>query len=75
MLTFSQKFLSGTENLSDIGSLGHIKKGYKMTSLIKPDDSWDTTFQKKNIYVAFLGHFLCPSLDKGKMESVYSVHQ
>lgn len=34
----------------------------------------DITFQK-NIYVAFLGHLLCPSLDKGRMESVYLVCQ
>ena len=62
MLAFSQKFLSGTENLSDIGSLGHIKKGYKMTTLIKPDDSWDTTFQKKYL----CGIFRALSLPKSR---------
>lgn len=41
-----------------------------MTSLIKPDDSERHAIQK-NIYMAFLGHLLCPSLDKAKRESVY----
>ena len=30
---------------------------------------------QKNIYMAFLGHLLCPSLDKANMESVYPVCQ
>lgn len=46
-----------------------------MTSLMKPDDSWTHNIPKKNIYVAFWGHLLCPSLDKSKMESVHPIHQ
>lgn len=34
----------------------------------------DITFQKKHLCGIFRALF-CPSLDKGKMESVYSVHQ
>lgn len=44
-----------------------------MTSLIKPNDSWRHNIPKKYISVAFLGHLSCSSLDKGKMESVYTV--
>lgn len=51
------------------------KKGYKRTSLIKPDDSWRHNIPPKNIYVAFLGPLLCPSVDKGKVESIYPIHQ
>lgn len=46
-ISFSQKSFSGSENLSDIGSLGHIKNGIKMTSLMKPDDSWRHDIPKK----------------------------
>lgn len=45
-----------------------------MTSLIKPDDSWRHNIPKKHLCGIFRVLF-CPSLDKGKMESVYSVYQ
>lgn len=45
-----------------------------MTSLIKPDDSWRHNIPKKHLCGIFRALF-CPSLDKGKMESVYFVHQ